>query len=196
MRKDPGEGEGMKRLRRIMFEGLTVVSVLICVSAFLQWFNQGLLGHLEDFHWESSAGTSGTDRRGIAALRNQVSVYHMTTAESDFTVGLSRPRGLFWTRFAVSDTRAALGETNSFGFGCEIAQRPSQAGIDNYLIVPLWFVFGMGSVLPFGRIIRRCLRRRKIGVGCCSVCGYDLCATPDRCPECGTIPAKPTSISK
>ena len=180
----------MKRLRRIMFEGLTVVSVLICVAAFLQWFNQGLLGHLEDVHWESSAGTSGTDRRGIGALRNQVSVYHLTTAESNSSVGLSRPHGFFWTRFAVSDTRAALGETNSFGFGCEIAQRPSQAGNYNYLIVPLWFVFGMGSVLPFGRIIRRCLRRRKIGVGCCNVCGYDMRATPYRCPECGTIPKK------
>ncbi len=186
----------MKRLRRIIFNGLTLLSLLICAASLLQWYNNlGPLGRFEDVHWESRAGSSGTDRRGIAGLRDEVAIYHRITAESDSSVRQPQRNGVVWDRFAVSDTRATLGQTNSLGFGYESVHRPSQTGIiyDCRFVVPLWFVFGMGSVLPFGRMVRKRLRRRRIRVGFCRVCGYDLRATPDRCPECGTIPEKVTA---
>ena len=36
-------------------------------------------------------------------------------------------------------------------------------------------------------LVRRMWRRHRLVAGRCPVCGYD-CATPERCPECGTAP--------
>jgi hypothetical protein len=42
----------------------------------------------------------------------------------------------------------------------------------------------LASLVPMISIIRA---RRLARPGCCIACGYDLRATPDRCPECGTL---------
>jgi hypothetical protein len=52
------------------------------------------------------------------------------------------------------------------------------------LIVPFWFVaILLGAV--FALLTR--LTRAKPMPGCCATCGYDLRASPERCPECGAV---------
>jgi hypothetical protein len=52
--------------------------------------------------------------------------------------------------------------------------------------VPYWSLLGL-ALVPTMMLIRRWwiqrLRRKR---GQCMVCGYDLRASTDRCPECGT----------
>jgi hypothetical protein len=57
------------------------------------------------------------------------------------------------------------------------------------MVLPVWPFVVAGGVLPGLRLWRRVRRRINTGKGYCRECGYDLRATPDRCPECGTVPA-------
>lgn len=52
--------------------------------------------------------------------------------------------------------------------------------------VPHWIIAAALALLPAAKLMTITLRRRRKRAGLCVVCGYDLRASPDRCPECGT----------
>ena len=58
------------------------------------------------------------------------------------------------------------------------------------IAAPYWFLFFLTGSLSASRVFSYLRRRRHQRLGRCPNCSYDLRATPDRCPECGTIPAK------
>jgi hypothetical protein len=76
-----------------------------------------------------------------------------------------------------------LGE--SFGGRCGIQFGMLSSGYS--LTAPIWPVPAIMTPLVLVVVFRS--RRR---AGTCASCGYDLRATPERCPECGTA-VKPTA---
>lgn len=103
-----------------------------------------------------------------------------------------------WQHIPWSGQEWAPGETRS-GFGTGSAMAGATINVGNLQIyqlqrsqaffVPLWFPLLLSLVLPGFWLHRSITRHRRIPPGMCIVCRYDLRATPDRCPECGNVPA-------
>src|SRR5207253_3173887 len=73
--------------------------------------------------------------------------------------------------------------------GGKLGRDDEDVAVASWWAVPAPVVFGATGLLPVlwltATVSRRFDRRR----GFCTACGYDLRATPDRCPECGAVPA-------
>jgi hypothetical protein len=92
----------------------------------------------------------------------------------------------YWYRI-INGHQGEFAQMN-FGLGNNLPPTTGIERIGPFLGVPVWAVVFIAAVLPCIWIMRTRKRRiaeMRLSRSLCVHCGYDLRATPDRCPECG-----------
>jgi hypothetical protein len=72
---------------------------------------------------------------------------------------------------------------------CTLGDGTAARVVHRAVVVPHWSIMLLTAALPLARlrgVIATRRRTARAAGGRCVVCGYDLRATPGRCPECGT----------
>ena len=152
-------------MRRRVSNALVGLSVLACIAAAVFW--------VRSLRFDpSKTGESVTFRRTdprwwVISRRG--------------TLTLCRQNGRDWGK--------EFGKVEGLGF--RFGGRRGPSGSLWNLAVPYWFITAATAAPPVIWAVRRRRRRSWSGRGFCRECGYDMRATPGRCPECGSEPRRP-----
>jgi hypothetical protein len=178
-------------MKRRLLNLLTVLSLLLFLITVMLWFRS--FRSFDQYCWVDDA-TGREDE--VVLLYGGV---HVARVENMATLArnarLELPTG--WTATPLqSFGRAPSFDWQFFYGGRLVVERlrflsfqwltatPGTTAALWSVRIPLWLPASVSAVLPALWLSKRLRRRRR---GLCRVCGYDLRATPDRCPECGVV---------
>jgi hypothetical protein len=185
-------------IRRRVFSTLSATLLFFCAMTLLAWLRSYWV--LDDIRRASYAITSTNASVNSVefysaggklclvhiALKNPNTTNAMSGVVWNWNTDIYPPRSVFpWPPGGPASFSVAGG-----GFGLAIWPTRAWPGFSSHgieILLPYWGVAGILVIPPAWRavLIQRRKRRLKLA-GCCRRCGYDLRATPDRCPECGT----------
>jgi len=172
------------RAGRFILNVLTALSLALGVAAGVFWVRSD-----QTWEWVSYEGEGG--RQYTAMSRLGAVVFDVTDgwlagdgprvrSRSDPILDRDQPPPNVWHWHGLGVGRTA------YDIGYASTGWTGRARSTS-LTVPYWMLLPLTLALPAIWLVRRVLRRRRRGPGLCRACGYDLRATPDRCPECGEV---------
>jgi hypothetical protein len=203
----------MRRPLRILLNAATVLSLLLCVSTIVVLVRSYFVSdEFEWFHrenpferrsrWDPVGYTREIEvaRGGIRLtasheFRSVVEGWYRLGTEFNWTHSSPAVYPLYTFSDPLKHTSySALGIQVVTPKASEDEKRGDIVWVRS-VTIPLSAVACFTLILPLLRVrswrVTR-LRRMRQRSGACPRCGYDLRATPDRCPECGTVSANVT----
>jgi hypothetical protein len=186
---------GSDYLKRRLLNLLTALSLLLCVAVVAVWVRSWF--HGDTVGWSLSHPRDANDPD--APYPSRRSAVWLTVIASNGRLGVLYSRyygeatpplyGSHWQYRRTDPSGELEGVTwAKLSHFAQVSSVPSEGYIEYQAYVRLWPLAVLTAVPPALRAWRTVRRRRAAGPGKCSHCGYDLRATPERCPECGTMP--------
>jgi hypothetical protein len=179
-------------MRRRLFNFLAALSLLLCAGAAGMWARSRSLHDM--VHRGSGVYRIGggwqTRDVWLESAAGEFHFWFLETRALRSPIMNANPAGWHYHawRFAPSSPPGWIEERRVLGVG--VVNKFHNHGASGHvrifmLHVPYPHVVAAAGVLPLAWVVRR-RRRRARRPGLCARCGYDLRATPGRCPECGT----------
>ena len=190
----------MHRVARRLFTPCSAASLVLFVTVCAFWLRS--YGNFDTVAWYANEwrGTAvSVQARGVAVDSGGLMVFTMDRGANfgDDPKSLARFRassppfrGLSHLRlepcgYPYMDPEYAGQRGLGFGHFSGARNPPivSAADRDRYVIFPFWLPAALAAVLPAAWCRERIVRNHREQHGLCPACGYDLRATPGRCPE-------------
>ena len=166
-------------MKRRLFNLLTLLSLLLCVAAGGMWVRSHRAHDCvsaSSVHWTLAVDSDA----GVLSVLTQWS----ESPRERFPWLAERHDRVIW------DPRLLPPVWEAWGFQVRRLVGAPQPGAPprwtfSALTAPYWAVVTLAALGPTLSLGRALCRRSRLHRGCCAHCGYDLRATPGRCPECG-----------
>jgi hypothetical protein len=174
----------MRRLWRIFLNGLTICSLLLFLATAGLWVRS--YWRADKVDWTRSFDPlRNRPFIGLGSSRGRLTIHFGAFAAGERSRFVKS--GWDWDTYAHSPIPVS-NVANRWGFG--VRSGANLFGRRGVVVFPAWLTVAVFAALPLVRGASFVRRRRRLREGHCEHCGYDLRATPERCPECGAAKAK------
>ena len=166
-------------MRSRLLNLLTALSLLLCVAACVLWLRSYWL-------WEQWVVSTPHRLYAIALRTGGVSIdAHWVKRPVRERSETHREGPWREQQPLITQPQTALNRLGFF-YGRTVRSDHVMSG----LTFPYWCVSVACALRPALWLIGAARRKHRARPNVCSACGYDLRATPGRCPECGAEPAR------